>query len=168
MSVEEAAMQLKKLPGWELLSGPDRIPRTWVVRNFKAGIAFFQKVTEVPESQGHHPDLHLVGYKYVSIEIWTHAINGLSENDFILAAKIDQNVRGPALLYHGLEQAQHHRGQRVVPFGDPIIGAVAGEQELHQVVGTDRHEVDPGKEGRELKEKRRHLEHGADSDAFGQ
>lgn len=90
MFVEEAAMQLKELPGWELLSGPDRIRRTWVVRNFKAGIAFFQKVTEVAESQGHHPDLHLVGYRNVSIEIWTHAIQGLSLNDFILAAQIDE------------------------------------------------------------------------------
>lgn len=90
MFVEEAAMQLKELPGWELLSGPDRIRRAWVVRNFKAGIAFFQKVTEVAESQGHHPDLHLVGYRNVSIEIWTHAIQGLSLNDFILAAQIDE------------------------------------------------------------------------------
>ena len=90
MSVEEATVQLKELPGWELLSGPDRIRRTWVVRNFKAGMAFFDKVTKVAESQGHHPDLHLVGYRNVSIEIWTHAIQGLSLNDFILAAQIDE------------------------------------------------------------------------------
>lgn len=90
MSVEEAKVQLKELPGWELLSGPDRIRRTWVVRNFQAGITFFNKVTTVAESHGHHPDLHLVGYRNVSIEIWTHAIQGLSLNDFILAAQIDE------------------------------------------------------------------------------
>ena len=90
MSVEEATAQLKQLPGWELLSGPDRIHRTWVVRNFQSGMTFFQKVTEVAETQGHHPDLHLVGYRNVSIEIWTHAIHGLSLNDFVLAARIDE------------------------------------------------------------------------------
>ncbi len=90
MSVEEATVQLQELPGWELLSGPDRIRRTWLVRNFQAGMTFFDQVTKVAESQGHHPDLHLVGYRNVSIEIWTHAIQGLSLNDFILAAQIDE------------------------------------------------------------------------------
>lgn len=90
MTNEEATEQLKVLPGWELLSGPDRIRRTWVVRNFLAGMRFFEKVSEIAESEGHHPDLHLVGYRNVSIEIWTHAINGLSLNDFILAARIDE------------------------------------------------------------------------------
>ncbi len=89
MTREEATAQLKELPGWELLSGPDRIRRTWIVRNFQAGMNFFEKVTEVAEAEGHHPDLHLVGYRNVSIEIWTHAIQGLSLNDFILAARID-------------------------------------------------------------------------------
>ena len=54
-----------------------------------AGLRFFQAVAEVAEAEGHHPDLHLVGYRNVAIEIWTHAIGGLSVNDFILAAKID-------------------------------------------------------------------------------
>lgn len=90
MTNEEATEQLQVLPGWKLLSGPDRIRRTWVVRNFLAGMRFFEKVAEIAESEGHHPDLHLVGYRNVSIEIWTHAINGLSLNDFILAARIDE------------------------------------------------------------------------------
>ncbi len=90
MTAEEATSQLKEVPGWELLSGPDRIRKTWVVRNFQAGMNFFARVTEVAEAEGHHPDLHLVGYRNVSIEIWTHAIKGLSLNDFILAARIDE------------------------------------------------------------------------------
>ena len=49
-----------------------------------------QKVARLAEEEGHHPDLHLEGYRNVAIEIWTHAIGGLSENDFILAAKIDR------------------------------------------------------------------------------
>jgi 4a-hydroxytetrahydrobiopterin dehydratase len=49
----------------------------------------FRRVGEVAEAEGHHPDLHLVSYHDVAVELWTHAIGGLSENDFILAAKID-------------------------------------------------------------------------------
>ena len=89
-SLGEARTQLKALSGWELLHDPDRISRKWVVRNFVAGVEFFQRVTDIAESEGHHPDLHLVGYRNVTIEIWTHAIQGLSLNDFILAARIDQ------------------------------------------------------------------------------
>ncbi len=54
-----------------------------------AGIDFFSRVADVAENDGHHPDLHLEGYRNVWIELYTHAIGGLSENDFILAAKID-------------------------------------------------------------------------------
>ncbi len=90
MTVEDAMAQMHAVPGWELLSGPDGIRRTWFVRNFQAGMTFFKEVTNVAETQGHHPDLHLVGYRNVSLEIWTHAIQGLSLNDFILAAQIDE------------------------------------------------------------------------------
>ncbi|MBR9803623.1 MAG: 4a-hydroxytetrahydrobiopterin dehydratase [Rubinisphaera brasiliensis] len=86
---EAARAQLEELSGWELLQNPDRIKKTWTVRNFMAGMNFFNSVAELAETEGHHPDLHLVGYRNLSIEIWTHAIQGLSENDFILAAKID-------------------------------------------------------------------------------
>ena len=90
LSPDEAQAQLDVLNGWELLSGPDRIRKSWTVKHFMAGLEFFGKVAEVAEAEGHHPDLHLAGYRNVSIEIWTHAIQGLSLNDFILAARIDQ------------------------------------------------------------------------------
>lgn len=86
----EAAAQVKKLAGWKLTPDGKRIRKQWVVRNFMAGIDFFQRVARLAEDQGHHPDLHLEGYRNVAIEIWTHAIGGLSENDFILAARIDR------------------------------------------------------------------------------
>ena len=82
--------QLEKLPGWYLTNNNERIRKDWTVKNFVTGLDFFNRVGELAEAEAHHPDLHLVGYKNVSIEIWTHAIGGLSENDFILAAKIDQ------------------------------------------------------------------------------
>ena len=90
LSPEDAKAQLAVLDGWELMSGPDRIRKSWTVKHFMAGLEFFGKVAEVAEAEGHHPDLHLVGYRNVSIEIWTHAIQGLSLNDFVLAARIDQ------------------------------------------------------------------------------
>ena len=89
-SLEEAREQLANLSGWRLTHEGERIRKDWVVKNFMAGIDFFNRVARVAEDEGHHPDLHLEGYRNASIEIYTHAIGGLSENDFILAAKIDQ------------------------------------------------------------------------------
>ncbi len=82
--------QLENLEGWYLTHENQRIRKDWTVKNFVAGLEFIIRVGEVAEADGHHPDVHLVGYKNLSIELWTHAIGGLSENDFILAAKIDQ------------------------------------------------------------------------------
>lgn len=89
-SLAEVRAQLATLPGWELTGDGQRIRRDWQVKNFLAGIEFFRKVAELAERENHHPDLHLENYRHVWIEIWTHAIGGLSENDFILAAKIDK------------------------------------------------------------------------------
>ena len=86
----EANDQLQQLAGWSLTKDGQRIRKTWTVKHFMAAMDFFNKVAEVAEEDGHHPDIHLEGYRNVWIELWTHAIGGLSENDFILAAKIDQ------------------------------------------------------------------------------
>lgn len=90
LTPEEAAAHLASVPGWTITADNQRIRREWVVKNFMAGLRFFNDVARIAEEEGHHPDLHLVGYRNLAIEIWTHAIGGLSENDFILAAKIDQ------------------------------------------------------------------------------
>jgi 4a-hydroxytetrahydrobiopterin dehydratase len=89
-SPEQAKEQLTRLEGWYLTHDGQRIRKDWTVKHFMAGLDFFNKVAVVAEEDGHHPDLHLERYRQVSIELWTHAIGGLSENDFILAAKIDQ------------------------------------------------------------------------------
>ena len=89
-TLQEANNQLAELTGWTLTQKGQRIRKEWTVKNFMAGIDFFNRVAAVAEADGHHPDLHIEGYRNVAIEIWTHAIGGLSENDFILAAKIDQ------------------------------------------------------------------------------
>jgi len=88
--LEVAREQLKQLDHWQLTHDGQRIRKEWTVKNFMAGMTFFQRVAELAEVDGHHPDLHLEGYRNVAIELCTHAIGGLSENDFILAAKIDQ------------------------------------------------------------------------------
>jgi 4a-hydroxytetrahydrobiopterin dehydratase len=87
---QEIERLLEDLPGWTLTDDGIRIRREWVVKNFLAAMDFFGRVTELAEDEGHHPDLHLVGYRNVAIELWTHAIGGLSENDFITAAKIEE------------------------------------------------------------------------------
>jgi 4a-hydroxytetrahydrobiopterin dehydratase len=89
-SLKQSQDQLGLLPGWYLTHDGQRIRRDWKVKNFLAAMVFFQRCAEVAEEDGHHPDLHVVSYRNVSVELWTHAIGGLSENDFILAAKIDQ------------------------------------------------------------------------------
>ncbi len=89
LTPEQAAAQARELDGWQIVHDSQRIRKEWTVKNFMAGIRFFNDVAQIAEDEGHHPDLHLVGYRHLAIEIWTHAIGGLSENDFILAAKID-------------------------------------------------------------------------------
>ena len=87
---QQSEQQLQQLCGWRITHDGQRIRKDWTVKNFMAGIDFFQRAAELAEEDGHHPDLHIEGYRNVSVELWTHAIGGLSENDFILAAKIDQ------------------------------------------------------------------------------
>lgn len=86
----EAAEQLAALPDWRFTADASRIRKDWQVKDFAAGIELFTKVAELAEAEGHHPDLHLENYRHVWIELWTHSLGGLSENDFILAAKIDR------------------------------------------------------------------------------
>lgn len=90
LTSEEAAAQVAEVDGWEIVHDGERIRKDWKVSNFMAGMKFLNQVAELAEDEGHHPDVHLWGYRNVYIEIWTHAIGGLSVNDFVLAAKIDK------------------------------------------------------------------------------
>jgi 4a-hydroxytetrahydrobiopterin dehydratase len=84
-----AALRLRAdVPAWTLKEGPSRIAREWRFGDFAAAFAFVRKVAELAEAEGHHPDIRF-GWGYAQIEVHTHAIGGLHENDFILAAKID-------------------------------------------------------------------------------
>ncbi len=90
LSAQQVQKYLADLPQWKRTADGQRIRREWRVKDFLAGLDFFNRVGRLAEEEGHHPDLHLAGYRNLAIEIWTHAIGGLSENDFILAAKLDQ------------------------------------------------------------------------------
>ena len=90
LSAEQVREYLPAVPGWRLSPDRKRIRREWRVKDFVTGLDFFRRVGEVAEAEGHHPDLHLSGYRNVALELYTHAVGGLTENDFILAARIDQ------------------------------------------------------------------------------
>lgn len=89
LGVTAAKAYLANLPGWELCAEGKLIGRTFVMRWFMDAIELVQKIAEVAEAEDHHPDIHLTGYRRLRIELTTHAIGGLSENDFIMAAKIE-------------------------------------------------------------------------------
>ena len=89
LSAEQVRDYLAVLPEWSPTDDGRRIRREWRVKDFVTALEFFNRVGRVAEEEDHHPDLHLVGYRNVAIEVWTHAVGGLTENDFILAAKID-------------------------------------------------------------------------------
>ena len=89
-ALDDANAQLDELAGWRMTHDDKRIRKDWTAKNFLAAIDFVNLVATVAEDDGHHPDLHVEAYRNVWIELWTHAIGGLSENDFILAAKIDE------------------------------------------------------------------------------
>ena len=86
----EAEVLLKQVPGWELSLDGKTISKKYQWKDFVEALAFVNKVGALAQSEGHHPDIHIVDYKFVELDLSTHAIGGLSQNDFILAAKIDQ------------------------------------------------------------------------------
>ena len=78
----------KEVPQWKVVDG-HHITRAYKFADFKEALAFVNKVGEIAEDQGHHPDIAFTWGK-AEITTWTHKINGLTESDFILAAKIDK------------------------------------------------------------------------------
>ena len=90
LSADEVRELLKAVPHWRISDDGKRIRRDWRVEDFPNALDFFARVGQVAEAEDHHPDLHLTGYRNVALELSTHAVGGLTENDFILAAKIDE------------------------------------------------------------------------------
>lgn len=96
LALQEAERLRGEVPQWELRDGGLGIERTFKFRNFAEALKFVQQVGELAESEGHHPDVSF-GWGYATVRLQTKKIEGLHENDFILAAKIDRlDQRGSA------------------------------------------------------------------------
>ena len=94
LNLSEIHKYQKKVDGWDVKKNEKKIfflEKNFKFKNFKDSLNFVTKVGEISENENHHPDI-LLGWGYTKIIITTHAIEGLSENDFILAAKIDQII----------------------------------------------------------------------------
>ena len=92
--ISEIHKYQKKVDGWEIVQNDNKVfllEKKFTFKNFLESQKFVNEVGRVSESEGHHPDI-MFGWGYAKINITTHAIEGLSENDFILAAKIDQII----------------------------------------------------------------------------
>jgi len=85
---DEIKPLLNQLQGWEVVD-EHHLRKVYRSSNFREALAFVNKVGDLAEEQGHHPDI-CFGWGQAEITIWTHKINGLTESDFILAAKIDE------------------------------------------------------------------------------
>ncbi len=90
LSAAEAREFLKEIGEWVLTPDATSIEREFVCKDFVDAVLFITDIAHVAEEEGHHPDINLHDYHLVTVTLSTHAIKGLSENDFILAAKIDQ------------------------------------------------------------------------------
>lgn len=88
LTVEEAAGYLGHVPGWDIIDEGKAIIRSFKFKNFQHAQAFVTAVGEVAESENHHPDITF-GWGYATILFTTHAIEGLHENDFIMATKVN-------------------------------------------------------------------------------
>ena len=91
MAIEEAKELLRQINQWQLLqiNGTDTIEKKFKFKDFAEAMEFVNKVADLAESESHHPDI-TINWNKVTLQLSTHAIKGLSENDFIMAAKIDR------------------------------------------------------------------------------
>jgi 4a-hydroxytetrahydrobiopterin dehydratase len=84
---EEVVQYLAQLDGWQAVAN-HHVTKTYKLADFKEALAFVNRIGAMAEEQGHHPDIYLAWGK-VRVDIWTHKIDGLTESDFVFAAKCD-------------------------------------------------------------------------------
>ncbi len=93
MTHDEAVAYLAQVSQWSLSNDAQEITRTWMFPDFAQAMIFVNSVADIAEDRGHHPDIY-IWYNKVELKLSTHSIKGLSENDFIVAAKIDELQKG--------------------------------------------------------------------------
>ena len=89
LSPAEAEAYLPQVPGWTLIDNATKIERAFKLDNFVSAMAFAQKIGDLAEQEGHHPEI-TIGWGYCRVIFYTKKINGLHENDFIIAAKVNE------------------------------------------------------------------------------
>jgi 4a-hydroxytetrahydrobiopterin dehydratase len=94
MTLAQCQPLLAQLSGWEVNVG-GHLAKTYKLKNFERALSFVNRIGAIAEQEGHHPDIFLA-WGRVGLEIWTHKIGGLSEADFVLAAKADRAFAGGA------------------------------------------------------------------------
>ena len=90
----EVAELLNLVPGWQVTEDGTTLQWQKRLAHFSAAVNFVNRIAEVCEEQDHHPDVHIYNYRWVGLDFSTHSIGGLSENDFIMAAKVNQLAEG--------------------------------------------------------------------------
>lgn len=85
----QARKRLARLAGWKLTAKGKSISKLYIMRDFSAAIAIMETIHPIAQAEDHHPDLHLTNYRRLRIVLSTHKVGGLSDKDFILAAKIE-------------------------------------------------------------------------------
>ncbi len=91
----EAQARVGETPGWSLADDAKAIWREYIMKDFLSAVEFINAIAPIAEGENHHPDIHLTGYRKLRIDLNTHALGGITENDLILAAKI--NTLSPRL-----------------------------------------------------------------------
>lgn len=94
LTPEQAKDFLKQAPSWELRDEGRRIERRFTFEDFAKAFAFVHRASDLAEAEGHHPDITF-GWGYATVSLQTHKINGLHDNDFIMAAKLDEIAGTP-------------------------------------------------------------------------
>ena len=92
LTQKQAEMMMPQIPGWNF-ERDMAVGREFSFMDFKKAVAFVNEVADLAEKKGHHPDILIHGWNHVRIALTTHAINGLSGNDFIVAAKVNEIYR---------------------------------------------------------------------------
>ena len=93
LTTDEIRPLALQLPDWEVVDG-HHLDRSYKFKDFREALEFTNRVGELAEEQGHHPDIYLAWGK-VGIQLWTHKIDGLSESDFVMAAKVERLNQAP-------------------------------------------------------------------------
>jgi 4a-hydroxytetrahydrobiopterin dehydratase len=89
LTPDEAEAHHRQIPAWSIVDEAHRIERTFKFKNFAEAFAFAQRAGDLAEAEGHHPDISF-GWGYATVSLQTKKIKGLHENDFIMAAKLDE------------------------------------------------------------------------------